>query len=352
LKRVRDHCNRKIEDAIYKLYNFAAKRELNCTMVELTRNTTLQENMVNAAKETELLERPIIRSSHLISEKRNSNIAIKSPYKIRTMILLRKLPNIKLDELEQYPLMTQLRFIPAIPGEEFDVSTATIIDVGFLGFFPKRIFQVLRHYDREMKRFQSTNNDEFQSLIDNLLAVFIYCPITIQKTVHILLAHQKTLLSEVDAETEENQSGNKTTDHDPLTILPLTNNNTGLHTMSPKCKCFANKCRLLRAKGVIQHQMLCSDGRNMCSGCYNESAKHCRVLQLEQEILTISVNNDTLAQLLEFRIKPIDIKNFRKYLSCLPTYAKQTRDDTIFGATQYTANTLGIMMQDTASSPC
>jgi len=39
-------------------------------MEDLARNTTLQENMIAAAKESELLERPIIWLSHLIYEKK------------------------------------------------------------------------------------------------------------------------------------------------------------------------------------------------------------------------------------------------------------------------------------------
>jgi hypothetical protein len=56
----------------------------------------------------------------------------------------------KLDEYSKCPLSAQLGFIHAIPEEEFDIATATIINAGFLGFFPKKIFQMLRKYDREM----------------------------------------------------------------------------------------------------------------------------------------------------------------------------------------------------------
>jgi hypothetical protein len=54
LRRVQDHYHQEIEDAIYNIYNFAARKECNCSFDNLTRNTTLQENMINAAKEAEL----------------------------------------------------------------------------------------------------------------------------------------------------------------------------------------------------------------------------------------------------------------------------------------------------------
>jgi len=66
----------------------------------------------------------------------------------------------KLDEYNKCPLSAQLGFIHAIPEEEFDIATATIIDAGFLGFFSKKIFQMLRKYDREMdgSSLQATYN--------------------------------------------------------------------------------------------------------------------------------------------------------------------------------------------------
>jgi hypothetical protein len=63
------------------------------------------------------------------------------------MVLLKKLNLTKLDEFDKYPLMTQLGFIHAIPEEEFNMVTVTIIDITFLGFFPKKILQALRKYE-------------------------------------------------------------------------------------------------------------------------------------------------------------------------------------------------------------
>jgi hypothetical protein len=48
-------------------------------------------------------------------------------------------------------LSIHLGFIHAIPEEDFDISTATVLDVGFLGIFPKLLFQTLCNYCNEIK---------------------------------------------------------------------------------------------------------------------------------------------------------------------------------------------------------
>jgi hypothetical protein len=83
----------------------------------------------------------------------------------------------------------------------------------------------------------------------------------------------------------------------------------------------------------------------MCSGCNNEIAKHRRVVQLERELLFLSVENQKLAPILEHRTTPISIKKFPKLLHCLPSFASKARDDNMFRAARYLANTLGICIQ-------
>ncbi len=60
-----------------------------------------------------------------------------------------------------------LGFIHAIPEEEFNMATVTIIDITFFGFFPKKILQALRKYEKEIQRFNDENNATFKTLIDN-----------------------------------------------------------------------------------------------------------------------------------------------------------------------------------------
>jgi len=121
-------------------------------------------------------------------------------------------------------------------------------------------------------------------------------------------------------------------------------------TINLKNTCYANICRLLRARGIIRHQITCRNGHNFCSGCESELANHRKVLLLENEMLALSVNNDILAPLLEYRSKPISIKHFRNTLSCLHTFMNKSRDNYIFGAARYLANTLGIVMPESLSS--
>jgi len=88
--------------------------------------------------------------------------------------------------------------------------------------------------------------------------------------------------------------------------------------------------------------MLCSIGKTICSGCYIETSKHRRVKQLENEILHLLADNNTLSPLVQAKTHCISIQQFRKILECLPTFANKSRDDIIFGAAKYVANTIGV----------
>jgi len=114
--------------------------------------------------------------------------------------------------------------------------------------------------------------------------------------------------------------------------------------------CYASKCQLLQAKGINKQSMTCTTGQNMCSSCALEMAKHRKVLQLEKEVQHLSIDNDVLTSLLQYRLKATSIKSFRKTLSCLPSFANNVRNDSIFGAARYWANTLGILVHSTPPS--
>jgi len=74
---------------------------------------------------------------------------------------------------------------------DFDIaSDATIMDVGYLGLFPKSMLQTLLQYTRHL-----TNNGKekrfYTALIDNLITAFIYRPITIQNVIQIMMVKEK-----------------------------------------------------------------------------------------------------------------------------------------------------------------
>jgi len=84
----------------------------------------------------------------------------------------------------------------------------------------------------------------------------------------------------------------------------------------------------------------------MCSGCYNENLRHRRVQQMEQTILMNFASNLTLAHIKTAILKPINLQDFRKLFHCIPIFHNVKRDDHIYGAARYLANTLGFMIQD------
>ncbi|MFN9978556.1 MAG: hypothetical protein ACK53Y_01515 [bacterium] len=62
--------------------------------------------------------------------------------------------------------MAQLGLIYAVPEHLFDVASATIIDVTFLGFLPKTIFEAMRTYGYTVDQDKASDKyNEFQKLV-------------------------------------------------------------------------------------------------------------------------------------------------------------------------------------------
>jgi hypothetical protein len=189
-------------------------------------------------------------------------------------------------------------------------------------------------------------------LFDNLIAAIIYRPITTQKIINMLLAQQKKTLNEKLKENEDNienyEGASEESTVDNLSIhrkTPVSPN----QTLPNKRKCYASKCQLLKATGIIPDTMFCTTGRNMCSGCTIEMHKQAKTAQLEREICLLSVDNHILQPVLSFRSEYTSKTKFRRALSCLPTFNSNSQDDSIFGAARYLANTIGILIQTPSS---
>jgi len=188
----RAHCLQKIETAIFNIYNYASIREYDISVLNAPRKSTLQDDMEKAALNTELQERPIISRNKVIHEARENNYAILSINSIRRAVFTGRLPATKIQEYETYPFAHKLGLIQSIPEDEFSVETATIIDMGFLGLFPKTILDILHQYANTIKK---TSNEEdcksFIKLMENLLTAFIYRPVVIHKVIQLMLCHYK-----------------------------------------------------------------------------------------------------------------------------------------------------------------
>jgi hypothetical protein len=177
----RTHCHQKIEESIYAIYNYASLHEYKLSFSDCHRKTNLQENLENTAVKVEKKQRYVVKNSQLILETRTNNKAIIRENSITIAVHLSRLPVEKIQDYNNYPLSYKLGFIHSIPEEDFDMVTATITDVGFMGLFPKQLLQILAKYANDIKK-SNQDNDEFISLIDNLVTAFIYRPITMQKS--------------------------------------------------------------------------------------------------------------------------------------------------------------------------
>jgi hypothetical protein len=186
-------CHQKIENAIFALYDFASMREYGTPLQDTLRISSLQEHMERIASEIELLERPIVQNSHLILRSRDTNKCILSRHSLNTAILLNKIPAEQLYEYDKYPLAHRVGFIHLINENEFDIAAATIVDVGFLGLFPKAILQCLYKYANEMEKINQ-DKKQYMFLVNDIITAFIYRPIIMEKVIHIMLSKEKNVI--------------------------------------------------------------------------------------------------------------------------------------------------------------
>lgn len=308
--------------------------------------------MQRTALELEKQERPILEKTRVILATRPTNTAILLKRALDYAILLKQLPSEKLIEYHTYPLFFQLGFIHSIPENEFDISSATITDVGFLGLFPKPLLQILNHYTRKMEKDNQACSDssEFKILIDILITAFIYRPITLQKIIKMLIASMKQKLTAAEKRLDDDQNTNATdTNADNLsTHRPIIQSPPS--TVQPLLRvCHAYKCRILKAKGILRRNMFCTNNKNMCSGCINESSRHSKTLRLEEALLSDNSSNSTLAPLLAMIETGTTLKQIRSIYQHIPIFATKKRDDHLSGATRYLTHTMGFHMTDSIS---
>jgi hypothetical protein len=189
-------------------------------------------------------------------------------------------------------------------------------------------------------------------LIDKLITAFLYRPITTQKTIQLKITEKKKSLcvpediigsSEKTENIEHNlmRSSNTTNAH--------SSNTTKIYSPRPQWICNANKCRIMKAKGILWRPMFCVQGKSMRSGCINENLRHREVIKIEREIMYDISPNAILAPILQYISSPLSLRHFRKLHKHLPTFTNTKRDDHIFGAARYLANTLGISLLESQS---
>jgi hypothetical protein len=162
-----------------------------------------------------------------------------------------------------------------------------------------------------------------------------------QKVIQIMLAKEK---QDIEMECSgyinntNTQDLSETAGRSNRGIIPPNNNlrddqisHTPPHTLPVRKACYATRCHLLRAKGILSRIMYCAPRKNMCSGCISESAQQRKTAQLENDILLDVSPNSSLALILMYRSNPISLRQFRTLMA-------------------YLANTLGFTIENTEAS--
>ncbi len=213
--------------------------------------------MENVASATETQER--MQNSSIVLSARESNIAILREQALTEAILLNRLPASKIQDYRRFPLASKLGIIHHIPEESFSMATATIIDVGFMGLFPKALLQVLRSYAQNVRRTRPNMQQKFEALTNALISAFIYRTITMQQVIQIMLAKERKNLEGITSSWEPQEDAHiqqmtNTHQHTARSQNEQPSSNTSV-TPPPAEQsnriCHATKCRLLWAKGIV-----------------------------------------------------------------------------------------------------
>ena len=124
---------------------------------------------------------------------------------------------------------------------------------------------------------------------------------------------------------------------------------TDITNSSPQKICYADKCRILLAKGILENPVPCAKNRNLCQGCILERTRKRKTATVEIEILEANTPNHILAPILDHILTPTSIKEVRRKLNHLPTLNHNNCDDSIFGVLRYVANSLGLRLNNATS---
>jgi len=129
-------------------------------------------------------------------------------HSLNIAVLLNRICSSKICDYDSSPLAHRLGFIHSLPESDFDVASATITDVGFLGLFPKSLLQILYQYAREVDK-SGHSKDEFKTLVNKLVTAFMYRPIIIQKIIQMMLSKMKDIIMEENHENPTIDNSNE-----------------------------------------------------------------------------------------------------------------------------------------------
>ncbi len=192
-----------------------------------------------------------------------------------------------------------------------------------------------------------------------MITAFIYHPITMQQVIQIMLAKErKALEAGIVHDTQQQTENTQQTSRAASTFSHIQTINLASHTINtqsqmdqPKKICRAVKCRLLKAKGILPRPLYCMKMKDMCSGCVSKAIRHKKTKLSETDIKNNMASNSILSPLVEHLHTPTTIHQLKQLLMHLPTFCNsRPRDDHMFGALQYIANTLGLKLETSSYS--
>ena len=327
LINARHFCYDQIENAMEKIYKLAATEEQrtnkgNCQINSPYYRTNLQEAIETTARTTECHVRPICignKTSNIVHEARHTNKAILLLREIQLGMAQQQLQPEKLDEYNKWPLSHRAGLIHSIAEEKFDLGSATIFDVVYLGLVPKAILQPIYKFQSKLPHNGAQENSimEMQAHVNMLITSLVWRPLIVQKVVNYLLAHEKNQLS-LHAPKQTTQDNAINTPNNYSTKgSTQTHQSENTKSRPTHKRCTGLKCKILCHLGILRRPLENTTKGKVCSVCTREDAKRRKTIFMEDEFLATVISEEQAQLLIPHMDQPTSLPHFRKLIGYL-----------------------------------
>ena len=253
-----------------------------------------------------------------------------------------------MEEYNRWQLSHRAGLIHSIPEMNFDLGSATIFDVVYLGLFPKAVLTPIYKFQSKLPNNGANEKTqlELQLLVNAVITSIVWRPLIMQKVINYLLAHEKNLLIIfAPKQTQLANEMNTSTNTSSAKGIQIHHGQSSMAGSRLK-RCTGQKCKILCNLGILRRPLENTTRGKVCSVCTHEDAKRCKTIFIEEEFLATVISEEQAQLLIPSMSQPTSLPHFRKLIGYLSSINSRTSIDCTNGASRYIANFIGICLRD------
>lgn len=194
-----EHIHMYCENEILTEMRNWANLQIEKTLEEICQKEDLHNRLNQAARESELQERPIVWNNKIIHTRRERNISVLTDKDINRKLEENADTSERLKQsFKNYPLCHKCGFISSLEEDQFNINDATISDIAYMGLIP---MTVIKAFEKEKGK---------RKLISNV----IWRTIIMQKTISYMMKEMKKKIMVI----EKDSNLSRKTEEPPLLI--------------------------------------------------------------------------------------------------------------------------------------